>query len=292
MKNILFFIIPLLALFIAVPARSAEKLDAAAAYPAQKEGTKPPVLTGFTQLTEKELQAGTILLFDGISHYGWKNAEVKDGILTFKGRADTPLRFFGNKEADNRWTAEKSRFTPETKPIFDGKTLNGWKINGKIKAEVENGVIHLTGGSGSLESEKQYGDFVLQLEYKTEKSVNSGVFFRCIPNEAMNGYEAQICNNPPDEDYKKFIGTDTGGIFRRQVGRNVGTKNGVWNYLTIAAKGNEIATWVNGVQVTDFKDERKPDKNPRKGLRTEAGTIQFQGHDATTDILLRNIRIM
>ena len=107
----------------------------------------------------------------------------------------------------------------------------------------------------------------------------------------MNGYECQILNNPGAKDYESFIGTDTGGIFRRQVGRNVGPKDGEWNYLTIAAKGARMATWVNGIQVTDFEDERAPHNNPRNGKRTEAGTIQFQGHDEGTEILFRNIRI-
>lgn len=183
----------------------------------------------------------------------------------------------------------------EMKPIFDGKTLNGWtvraKADTKVDAKAENGAIRLTGGSGSLESEEQYADFILQLEYKTDKPVNSGVFFRCLPGELMNGYECQIFNNPPAADYKKFIGTDTGGIFRRQVGRNVAPKDGQWNYLTVFARGAQISTWVNGIQTADWLDERDPDPNPRKGCRTEAGTIQFQGHDPETNILFRNIRI-
>jgi hypothetical protein len=177
------------------------------------------------------------------------------------------------------------------KPIFDGKTLKGWTVKPQANAKIENGAIRLTGGSGSIESKDQYRDFILQLEYKTDKPVNSGVFFRCLPGELMNGYECQIFNNPPAEDYKKFIGTDTGGIFRRQVGRNVNPKDGQWNYLTIFARGAQISTWVNGIQTADWIDERDPDPNPRKGRRTEAGTIQFQGHDPETDILFKNIRI-
>jgi hypothetical protein len=177
------------------------------------------------------------------------------------------------------------------KPIFDGKTLKGWTVKPQADAKVENGEIRLTGGSGSIESKAQYRDFILQLEYKTDKPVNSGVFFRCIPGELMNGYECQIFNNPPAEDYKKFIGTDTGGIFRRQIGRNVHPKDEQWNYLTVFARGAQVSTWVNGIQTADWIDERDPDPNPRKGRRTEAGTIQFQGHDPETDILFRNIRI-
>ena len=121
---------------------------------------------------------------------------------------------------------------------------------------------------------------------------DSGVFFRCIPGENMNGYECQIFNAPPEEDYKKFIGTDTGGIFRRQVGRNVGPKDGEWNYLTIAARGANIATWVNGIQVTDWEDTREEHAKPRNGLRLQPGTIQLQGHDADTRILFRNFRVV
>jgi hypothetical protein len=52
-----------------------------------------------------------------------------------------------------------------------------------------------------------------------------------------------------------------------------------------------MAVWVNGYQVTDWKDGRQPNENPRSGLRTEPGTIQIQGHDPTTDLSFRNLRI-
>jgi hypothetical protein len=52
-----------------------------------------------------------------------------------------------------------------------------------------------------------------------------------------------------------------------------------------------MAVWVNGYQVSDWTDRRKPDENPRWGMRTKPGTIIIQGHDATTDLSLRNLRI-
>jgi hypothetical protein len=256
---------------------------------------KPPVLTGYAPLTEEELQSGMLRLFDGISGYGWQNADVKDGVLVFKGNQnDSPLQYFADAKVDLSapLTVDNTKYRPQkTVPLFDGKTLNGWKNIGDVKAIVDDGTILLTGGSGSLELTEEFGNFILQLEYKTDKPVNSGVFFRCIPGEKMNGYECQIFNQPPDGDYEKFIGTDTGGIFRRQIGRNVGAKDGEWNYLTIVAKGVSIATWVNGIQVTNFKDGRKPHINPRNGFRMAPGTIQLQGHDAATEIRFRNIRI-
>ena len=60
---------------------------------------------------------------------------------------------------------------------------------------------------------------------------------------------------------------------------------------TIVASGPHVSVWVNGFQVTDWSDTRKPDPNPRRGLRLESGTIIFQGHDPTTDIDLKDIKV-
>ena len=262
---------------------------------AQGTGSRTPVLTGFVPLPEQKLQEGYVRVFDNTSMFGWQGTVMlNDGKLHFTGRvAETPFYFLGFSAAPWNIVSATDTAKPEIimTPLFDGKTLNGWTIRGNAQAVVENGTIKLTNGSGSLESDGKYSDFVLQLEYKTDKVVNSGVFFRCIPGQVMNGYECQILNNPPDNDYRNYIGTDTGGIFRRQIGRNVGPKDGEWNYLTISARGPRMATWVNGIQVTDWNDERAPHSNPRNGCRIEAGTIQFQGHDPDTAIRFRNIRI-
>jgi hypothetical protein len=43
--------------------------------------------------------------------------------------------------------------------------------------------------------------------------------------------------------------------------------------------------------VSDWTDERPPHGNPREGLRTEPGALSIQGHDPTTDLMFRNIRL-
>ena len=48
---------------------------------------------------------------------------------------------------------------------------------------------------------------------------------------------------------------------------------------------------VNGYQTVDWTDDRKENDNPRNGYRAAKGPISIQCHDATTDILFRNIRI-
>ena len=59
---------------------------------------------------------------------------------------------------------------------------------------------------------------------------------------------------------------------------------------TLIATDSHFAVWVNGLLVTDWTDDRSANENPRRGLRTEGGTIMLQAHDPSTDILFRDFR--
>jgi hypothetical protein len=69
------------------------------------------------------------------------------------------------------------------------------------------------------------------------------------------------------------------------------SKDREWNTITLNASGNHFATWVNGYQTADWIDTREPHENPRKGRRDEGGHISLQGHDPTTDLNYREIKI-
>ncbi len=179
-------------------------------------------------------------------------------------------------------------------PIFNGTNLNGWKTYPAMKSKftVEKNELLVKDGPGQLETKEKYENFALQLGVKTNApKLNSGIFFRCIPGEKMNGYESQIQNGFKNNDRTQPEDCGTGGIFRRKNARRVVADDQKWFVKTIIADGPHIATWVNGVQVCDWTDTRKPDTNPRRGLRKEAGTIMIQGHDPTTDITFKNLRI-
>ena len=179
------------------------------------------------------------------------------------------------------------------KPLNNGQDLAGWKDTegSKSKFVAENGEINVKDGRGSLESEAQFGDFVLQWECISHaKELNSGIFFRCIPGEITNGYECQIHNGTVDGDRTKPKDFGTGGIYRRIKARKVVSNDLEWFQQTLVADGANIACWVNGYPVTMWTDDRKPNNNPREGLRVEAGTLQLQGHDPTTNLSFRNLR--
>jgi hypothetical protein len=178
--------------------------------------------------------------------------------------------------------------------IFNGRDLTGWKEYPEMASKfrvTDEGLLHVKDGKGQLETERTYADFVLQLECQTHADhLNSGVFFRCIPGQVMMGYEAQIHNGFKDGDRTQPLDFGTGAIFRRKPARVVASDDQQWFFMTLVADGPHMATWVNGLQVCDWVDERPADENPRNGLRLEAGTIMIQGHDPTTDISFRNLR--
>jgi len=183
-----------------------------------------------------------------------------------------------------------------TKSIFSGKDLAGWNTQ---RAEAsrfevtEKGELRVLDGRGQIESEVSYGDFVLQLECLVDgDALNSGVFFRCIPGDFMMGYECQIQNGMLGSDPTKPQDCGTGGFFRRQNARRIVAKDREWFAMTLVADGPHMAAWVDGYQVSDWVDTRAPHKNPRKGLRTEPGTLTIQGHDPTTDLRFRKLQIV
>lgn len=202
------------------------------------------------------------------------------------------------------------------KPLFNGKDLEGWTVFPKKKSTfaVVDGAINVKDGPGDLQTTGKYQDFVLQLECKSNgKHLNSGIFFRCRDSEYQNGYEAQIRNQFMPEATQKYLIEEydpktnkllgkkeqlysavdfgTGAIYRRQPARKEMSKDGEWFGMTIVAQGNRFATWVNGVQVTDWTDHRPPSDNARTGFRREGGHLSIQGHDPTTDLSFRNFRI-
>ncbi|MDX1964416.1 MAG: DUF1080 domain-containing protein [Pirellulales bacterium] len=182
-----------------------------------------------------------------------------------------------------------------TEPIFNGRDLTGWTLfPGKASeySVTSMGELQVKNGPGMLESTGKYGDFVLQWQVQTNgDQLNSGVFFRQIPGEFTQGYECQIQNGYKNGDRTQPVDCGTGGFYRRQNARLVNSNDREWTAVTLVAHGPHMAAWVNGRQVSDWTDTRKPDDNPRKGLRTAAGTFSLQGHDPTTDILFRELKV-
>lgn len=157
-----------------------------------------------------------------------------------------------------------SAFAQKNKPLFDGKTLNGWKqLVGTAPYQVVDGMIVGTMTKGSpnsfLATEKEYGDFVLELDVKLEgENNNSGIQTRSHLNASGNGGKGVVFGRQVEIDASDRAWT--GGIYdeaRRlwlyplelnPSARSLYKKED-FNHYKIECIGNETKTWVNGKPV-------------------------------------------
>jgi hypothetical protein len=154
---------------------------------------------------------------------------------------------------------------------------------------------------GDIWTKEQYGDFVLDLEFRLEKNTNSGVFIRTgsIEEWLHTAIEVQVL----DSYGKKEVGReDCGAIFDCLAPRvNAVRAPGEWNRYTITAKGNMITVVLNGERIIEMdlnrwtEAHRNPDGTPNKFNtayrdmpRNGHIGLQYHGHP----IYYRNVRIL
>lgn len=183
--------------------------------------------------------------------------------------------------------------------LFDGKTLNGWKlIGGKGPGYfVENGVIVCpANGGGNLFTEKEYANFVLRFEFKMEPGTNNGIGIRA-PYEgdaAYKGMEIQVLDHD-NERYKGKIKDvqKHGSIYDVIAAKDGALKPvGQWNKEEIIADGRKIKVTLNGKVIVDANLDTVTDpavlkKHP--GLARTTGHIGFLGHG--TRVEFRNLTL-
>jgi hypothetical protein len=166
------------------------------------------------------------------------------------------------------------------------------KEAGSMKVQPSEKGLHIHGGLGKVQSKQSYGDFLLHAVYSlASPEVNSGIFFRCIEDNMLDGYECQVNHAMASGDPLSPADAGAGAIFRRKPARIVVGSGTQPTHLTLLASGKQMVTWVNGLLVTEFYDDRPPDDNPRKGSRIEPGPIALQGHDPTTDATFHQLKI-
>jgi len=185
--------------------------------------------------------------------------------------------------------------------LFDGKTLKGWKqATGKATYTVENGEVVGTSAVDSYNSflvtEKEYGDFVLELDTKVESPVsNSGVQTRSHFDAAGNKgtgrvYGRQVEIDPSDRRWTGGIEDEArrDWLYTLQLNPKAqpAFKQGEWNHLKIECIGNSTKTWVNGVAAAYVVDTI--DSKGFIGLQVHA---VGKPEDAGKKIYFKNIRI-
>ena len=155
--------------------------------------------------------------------------------------------------------------------LFDGSTLDGWRVLGDANWELADGAVSANSGSGFLVSGVSYGDFELTLEFWVDEPANSGVFIRCSDPEnvgAGNSYEVNIFDTRADQTYR------TGGIVNLAAPASVINTGGQWNSYEITAQGSRLVVILNGTQMVDTTDDQFA--SGPFALQYGAGTVRFR----------------
>jgi type 1 glutamine amidotransferase len=208
-----------------------------------------------------------------------------------------------------RWVAASGGDRGWTQ-LFDGKTLDGWEQRGgKAKYEVRDGEI--IGSSvpntpnSFLCTTRDFANFVLELEFKVDPGLNSGVQIRShafdkatefqgkdrtikVPARRVHGLQVEI--DPSARAWTGGVQEEGGRAWLNDLKNNEAArgafKPGDWNRFRIECRGPAIKTWINGIPAADLQDDR-----------VNSGFIALQVHgvgpsEETRQVRFRNIRLL
>ena len=169
-------------------------------------------------------------------------------------------------------------------------TKDGWNHYGPGYFELDRatGVLTSHGGMGLFwYAAKQYGDFVLELEFRyADRTANSGVFLR-VPGVPVSDdyiyHSFEVQSDDASEGNEQ-----TGGVYDAEAPAELASKPpGEWNQYRITFVGNHITVELNGQRVVDWEAE------PRGKVEDFAprGYIGLQNHDEGSRVEFRNISV-
>jgi len=137
-------------------------------------------------------------------------------------------------------TTARAAEGPQPAALFDGKTLDEWKVM-TCDIEVQDGAIFIKDGNGILLADKEYGDFILECDWKALnlEMWDSGIYFRCgLPPQGRPWPVRHQVNMR-----KSMEGMIAGG--QKVTDKNL-FKPGEWNHFKLTVKGKTAVLELNG----------------------------------------------
>lgn len=172
--------------------------------------------------------------------------------------------------------------------LFDGKTLDGWKVGGEANAiRVEDGAIVANGPCTHAyyvgkDGKAKFKDFELRADIMTKPNSNGGLYIHTEYQDSgwptAKGYEVQVNNT--QSDWRK-----SGGLYG-VVDNKEPFEDNTWMKYVIRVKNGKITISVNGKELVDYKPEEGKSK-----LQKDGGTFAIQAHDPGSTTLYKNLRV-
>ena len=155
--------------------------------------------------------------------------------------------------------------------LFDGKDLANWtQRGGRAAYSIEDGCIvgetRPNQPNSFLCTKQTYRDFVLELDFLDDPSLNSGIQIRSearsdYKDGVVHGYQVEIDPSPRawtagiyDESRRGWLAPLDKNPTAQQAFRQ-----NQWNHVKVVARGDHIQTWLNGVPAADLHDSMTPE---------------------------------
>jgi hypothetical protein len=186
---------------------------------------------------------------------------------------------------------------PRSISLYNGKNLDGWVRRGdpatiwRAEGDTIVGAADARArGHGYLCTDREYGDFILDLDFKVDPGYRAGVQIRSMSYPEYYGgvvHGDQVVIAPR---------ATTGGIME-EAGRHwlydlkgneaivKAYRQTDWNHLTVVGVGDTIRTWLNGVEGANLRDSKTP-------IGFIALEVNRGSPEGTQEARFRNLRLL
>ncbi len=174
--------------------------------------------------------------------------------------------------------------------LFDGKTLDGWKVGNNAETfSIENGTIAVNGNVAHLFYDGPVGNhdfknFEFKASVMTLPGSNSGIYFHTAYQEKgwpSKGYEVQVNNS--HTDWRR-----TGSLYGIKDVKDTLVKDNVWYTEHIIVKDKHVIIKINDKVAVEY-DEPDPLPADRGDRKISTGTFALQGHDPKSKVYYKDI---
>jgi hypothetical protein len=178
--------------------------------------------------------------------------------------------------------------------LFDGSSLNGWKVGENASTfSVRNGEIVAHGSTAHLfyngdYQNHQFKNFEFKADVFTYPGSNSGIYFHTEYQESgwpQKGFEVQVNNS--HTDWKR-----TGSLYDVVNVKEVYVKDMVWFTEYFKVEGKHVIIKINDKTVVDYTEPQDYKPAPgQTGHFLSSGTFALQGHDPKSEVHFKNIMV-
>lgn len=169
--------------------------------------------------------------------------------------------------------------------LFNGKNMDGWKVNENEKTwSIEDGALKAVGErSHCYYVAREFKNFEFKAMVKTLPGSNGGIYFHSKYQESgwpENGHEIQVNVSQGDP-------VRTGSVYNVVKLYETPAKDNEWWEQHITVKGKNIVVRINGKVVADYTE---PPGEIEGGRKISEGLFALQGHDPGSTIYYKDIK--